>query len=723
VLTSSLDLETTIRQVARLTVPSLADLCVIDLRVEDGTIRDAAVAAIDEDTALTLEELRRRCPLDPDGPHPVARVLASGEAMLLPEMSAELLESFAQGSEHARFMIERDYRSAIVAPLRARARTHGALSVLRLGAHEPYDEQDMQLVRELARRAALAIDNARLFGELQGLERRLEAILANIAEAITVVDREGRTVYANQAAADLLQVPSPDTLTSATPGTIAPRFLILDEQARELDLSMMPSRRLLRGEGAAPLLVRNIVRETGEERWLLVRSSAIPDERSGRVEYVVNVFENITRVKRGQIAESFMAQASRVLASSMDYGETLKRVARLAVPEIADWCLIHLVSEQGEIEQVAAHHSDPERLELAERLQLYYGPKPEDVMGVAEVIRTGTPRVYTDIQPDALAQYARDERHLQMLQSVGATAVVIVPLVSPVRTIGAVTLVSSESLRRLSLGDVALAERLARRAGTAVENARLYTERSRIAHLLQKALLPESLPELAGARVAARYHAAGELNEVGGDFYDVFAHDPDSWVLVIGDVVGKGPRAAGVTALARHTLRAASMSGHSPREMLAMLHRALRGQPAGADLCTVCLVMATFAAPGARLTVALAGHPPPLLVGPAGDVRALGAPGTLLGVFDPISLEEREFEMRQGETLLLYTDGVLDAGREEGWLGEDGLTEMCARLAPLGLDGLLEQIEREALDRAGQSLRDDIALLGLQIVRGATPGT
>ncbi len=138
------------------------------------------------------------------------------------------------------------------------------------------------------------------------------------------------------------------------------------------------------------------------------------------------------------------------------------------------------------------------------------------------------------------------------------------PLAAPARTLGAITLVSSESMRRLSHADLALAERLGRRAGTAVESARLYTERTRIAKMLEAALLPESLPEIPGVEIASLYRAAGELNDVGGDFYDVLAYGEDRWLLVIGDVCGKGPRAAGVTALARHTLRAAAMLGLTP---------------------------------------------------------------------------------------------------------------------------------------------------------------
>jgi PAS domain S-box-containing protein len=715
VLAGSLDPTTTMGRVARLTVPRLADLCVIDLRDEDGSIRDVAVEAADEAIARELVQLRIRFPLSPDGEHPVARVIRSGEPMLLSKMDDALLSSFAQGSEHARFMIEHGYHSAVVMPLLARERTLGALSVLRLGASAAYGSEDLELVGELTRRASLAIDNARLHSDLQRVERHLEAVLVNLAEAITVMDDRGHTVFANQAAAELLGVQAPSELTEAPPGAIMSRFLVLDEQGRELDLEHMPGSRLLAGEEATPLLVRNIVRATGEERWLNVRSSPIADPDSGRTIYAVNVFENITEVKRAQLNESFMAGASRVLASSMDYGETLKRVARLAVPQIADWCAIDLVGERGQIERVAVHHADPEKLELAERLGRAYRPALDEQAGVPDVIRTGEARIFTDIQPEELAAYARDREHLKLLSEVGAKAVLIVPMVGATGPIGAITLVSSESLRRLSAADLVLAERLGRRAGTAVENARLYTERTRIAHILQQALLPESLPEIPGAELQALYCAVGELNDVGGDFYDVFDYDAERWVLVIGDVCGKGPRAAGVTALARHTLRAAAMSGQTPTEMLQTLHRALRRQPPGADLCTVCLVTMTATSERVRLTVALAGHPPPLLVEADGTVRQLGKPGTLLGMLDPISIVESEVELRAGQTLVLYTDGVPDAGRPGHQLGEDGLIELCSQAPGHSLHELLKRIERTALALAEGKPHDDIALLALRL--------
>jgi PAS domain S-box-containing protein len=714
VLSSSLDLATTMSRVAQLTIPALADLCVIDLRNREGAISELAAASTDPELARSLEELRSRFPLDPGGAHPVARVIRSGDAELLTEMTQELLRSFAQNSEHARFMIANCYRSAIVTPLTARGRTLGALSTLRLADSEPYDHGDLELVCELARRAALAIDNAQLFSNIQTVEQRLETLLRNLAEAITVVDDAGRTVFANQAALDLLGLESAEELARATPGEIMSRFIVLSETGEELDLEAMPARRLFRGEPAPPLLVRNIVRATGEERWVVVRASPILDPETKRATYVANVFEDVTQVKRAQLAEAFMAQASRVLSSSMDYGETLQRVARLAAGQLGDWCAVDVLDERGALQRVAVHHRDPDMLALAERLDRSYRPTLDESVGVPDVIRTGVARIFKDISAQALARYARNADHLGLLRQMGARDVIIVPLAAPARTLGAISLVSSRTGRRLTEADFDVAIRLGRRAGTAVEAARLYTERSRIARALQRPLLPESLPEMPGFQIAASYRPAGELDEVGGDFYDAFPYGENRWMLVIGDVCGKGAEAATVTALARHTLRAVSMLDTPPAAMLRLLHSALRAQEPEGQMCTVCLVLVGPPGASARLTVALAGHPCPLLVGPAEDTQPVGEPGTVLGVVDPIAVSEVEAELSQDQTLLLFTDGVPEAARTQ--TASTTLEQLCARVRKLALKDMLQRIEDAAVQSAGGHPRDDIALVGLRLI-------
>jgi PAS domain S-box-containing protein len=715
VLAESLDLEKTLGQVASLTVPRLADLCVIDLLVADGSIHQMAVASADREIARKLESLRERQQLDPVGEHPVARVIRSGVAELLPQMTGAQLHSFAEGAEHAQFMLDHGYNAAVVAPLLARQRTLGALSVLRLGGEESYSQTDMELVCELARRAALAIDNARLFSDALRVEQRLQAILVNLAEAITLTDHEDRIVFANHAAAELLGAGTPEDLLDVRQGDLMRRYLLTDERGEELTVEDMPRRRLFAGEAPEPLLFKRVDRETGEELWLVTRPAAINDPETGATTFAVNVYENITEVKRTQLMEGFMAEASRVLASSTDYRDTLQRVARLTVPQIADWCAIDVLSESGEIERVAIHHSDPAMLALAEHLDRSYHPTPDEPIGVPEVIRSGRARILTTVTDDVLATAAHDDEHLRLLREIGATAVIVAPLAAPTRTVGAITLVSSRSTRRLTRADLGLAERLGRRAGTAVESARLYTERTRIANTLQAALLPESLPAIPGIEIEALYHAAGELNDVGGDFYDVIPYGEQRWLLSIGDVCGKGPEAASVTALARHTLRTAARLGQTPSGMLQTLHESLREQPAGADLCTVCLIALERTATHARLTIALAGHPQPLLISASGRPAPLGRAGTLLGVLDPIDINEVRAELHAGETLLLYTDGLPEAGLSGAQLGEQGLRELSAEAPGLALGMLLSRIEQAALDCADGNLRDDIALVAVRL--------
>ena len=185
-------------------------------------------------------------------------------------------------------------------------------------------------------------------------------------------------------------------------------------------------------------------------------------------------------------------------------------------------------------------------------------------IGVPSSPRTGETAFAADVTDEMLEAGIPDPEQLRLVRGLGLRSVIVAALRVRGRTFGTITLAQAESGRRFDVSDVQLAEELAHRAGVAIENARLYTERSRIAHLLQVKLLPERLPEIPGARVAARYRAAGELNEVGGDFYDAFPAR-DGWMVLLGDVAGQGAEAATLTGLARYTLRTASSRRSSPK--------------------------------------------------------------------------------------------------------------------------------------------------------------
>lgn len=231
----------------------------------------------------------------------------------------------------------------------------------------------------------------------------------------------------------------------------------------------------------------------------------------------------------------------------MDLGESDDRAQALAV----DWCALDLFDEDGERESVAVAHVDPDKVKLAERLRARAPRELDPERGLGLVQRTGETALYNEITEEMIEQAQGGEEHRRLLREVGIRAALIVPMVARSRTIGALTLVSAESGRTFDSSDVEFAELLAARATLAVDNARLYRERSQVAHTLQRSLLPEALPEIPGWEIAALYRPAGHGNEVGGDFYDFWEVGEDDWLMMIGDVTGKGVAAAAVTSLVR----------------------------------------------------------------------------------------------------------------------------------------------------------------------------
>jgi serine phosphatase RsbU (regulator of sigma subunit)/anti-sigma regulatory factor (Ser/Thr protein kinase) len=254
---------------------------------------------------------------------------------------------------------------------------------------------------------------------------------------------------------------------------------------------------------------------------------------------------------------------------------------------------------------------------------------------------------------------------------------------------------------------------IAAQSAIAIENARLYQERTRTAQTLQRALLPPHLPQIAGLELAAGYRAAGEGNEVGGDFYDVFQQGDGSWVLVVGDVCGKGPQAAAVTALARYTLRAHAVAGLRPSYMLARLNDALLRQRAP-GFVTAALARVELHERGATLELATAGHPLPI-VAHGGSARPLGDVGTPLGIIEQPDLPEISLQLEPGDLLAFYTDGVSEAAAPRRLLSEAELAALVAEHAAAGAARVVERLEGTAVAIADGNPRDDIACLAVRI--------
>jgi PAS domain S-box-containing protein len=236
----------------------------------------------------------------------------------------------------------------------------------------------------------------------------------------------------------------------------------------------------------------------------------------------------------------------------------------------------------------------------------------------------------------------------------------------------------------------------------------------RIVTQLQVSLMPDRLPSVPGADMASAFRPAGDGHEIGGDFFDVFPMGPECWMMVIGDVCGKGAEAAALTALARYTLRAAAIQeGAEPAELLVQLNEAVMLQRDDTRFLTaVCAFLESGESDeGLRITLSVAGHPSPLKVSAAGVATKVGGLGALIGVWDAPDLREEVIHLRQGERLVLYTDGVVEAGAPSAELGDEGLAQLLADTAGQSAAATVAAIEEAVLSREKAAPRDDLAVL------------
>jgi serine phosphatase RsbU (regulator of sigma subunit) len=380
------------------------------------------------------------------------------------------------------------------------------------------------------------------------------------------------------------------------------------------------------------------------------------------------------------------------------------------VPTVADWAAAFLLGLEGTIDPLVIAWADPRAVRELEE------PKPLHStagIGVPNVLRTARPELHSRAPRALRESLSREPSGFRLLTRERLRSYLAVPIVVGDRAVGAIAMATGRSRRRLGRGDLALAEDLARRTSSAMDNAMLYEERDNIARTLQRGLLPRVLPEVPGLEVASRYRAAGLGNDVGGDFYDVFDAGPGTWGAVVGDVSGKGPEAAAITGLARHTIRALAAVEEAPSRILAGLNERLFNEEAVDRFVTVCYVRIRPSGTGVRLTVAAGGHPPPVVLRTNGTVEPVGGHGTLLGIFPDPTLVDRAVDLGAGETLVLYTDGLTEPfGRESLDVGRLG--RLLMESAGMDAESIADRLERAVLDASGSAQRDDICILVLR---------
>ncbi|MFI6899506.1 SpoIIE family protein phosphatase [Streptomyces sp. NPDC050256] len=430
----------------------------------------------------------------------------------------------------------------------------------------------------------------------------------------------------------------------------------------------------------------------------------------------------LERLRRGSL--SFLVEASDLLAGTLDRDQTLALMAQMTVPTLATWCAVYTIADQSSDPYLSyVLHEDEELIDgLKALLSKISPPDPVPTPGARvwsapseaaheAALRTSMRSIGLG-DPGALGAGIRTT--LATAAAVGGETVVL-PLVARNRVIGMLTLgkPSDDHFRQEILE---LAEDLSRRAALALDNARLYSERMAISQSLQRSLLPPGLPDVPNVEIEVIYRAAGEGNEVGGDFYDVFPIRDGAYGFAIGDVCGTGPEAAAVTGLARHALRLLAREGFGGPAVLERLNAAILDEGARSRFLTLLYGELWPQEDGsALLKVVCAGHPLPLRLRQDGSVEAAAEPQPLLGVIEDLELYEQTVTLDPGDVLLCVTDGVTERREGTRMLGDDGLADVLANCTGLTAGAVAARILRAVERFAAEPASDDMAILAMRV--------
>ncbi|MEU5958902.1 SpoIIE family protein phosphatase [Streptomyces sp. NPDC047525] len=430
----------------------------------------------------------------------------------------------------------------------------------------------------------------------------------------------------------------------------------------------------------------------------------------------------LERLRRGSL--SFLVEASDLLAGTLDRDQTLALMAQMTVPTLATWCAVYTIADQASEPYLSyVLHEDEERIDgLKALLSKIAPPDPVPTPG-ARVWAAPSEAAHQAALRTSMRSLGLGEpmslgsgigTTLSTASAVGGETVVL-PLVARNRVIGMLTLgkPSDEHFRQEILE---LAEDLSRRAALALDNARLYSERMAISQSLQRSLLPPGLPQIPGVEVEVIYRAAGEGNEVGGDFYDLFPIRDGAYGFAIGDVCGTGPEAAAVTGLARHALRLLAREGFGGPAVLERLNAAILDEGARSRFLTLLYGELWPQEDGsAVLKIVCAGHPLPLRLRQDGTVEPYAEPQPLLGVMDDLELYEQTMTLDPGDVLLCVTDGVTERREGTRMLGDDGLADVLTTCTGLTAGAVAARIMRAVERFATDAPSDDMAILAMRV--------
>jgi hypothetical protein len=423
----------------------------------------------------------------------------------------------------------------------------------------------------------------------------------------------------------------------------------------------------------------------------------------------------LARVREERWRLEFLIAATANLDTSLDPQQTLQRIVRTAVPQLADFCVIDLIDADGWITSTVAAAVDPA---LATSFEAIRHTHPLHIRGrhpVARALQAREPFVVQGlVDSGALERAAENDEQARFLREAGLRSAAVFPMVARGRMLGAISFLRFADQLAYEPGQLTVLEDLTGRAALAFDNARLYAERARVARTLRRSLMPAALPSIPGLDLASFFRPMGAGNEVGGDFYDVFGDRSGCW-LVVGDVCGKGAEAAVLTGFLRHTTIAYAREDIGPAGVLARVNQAMLEQDFDDRFATAILAHLGLDSSEVQITIAAAGHPPGLIARADGQAEELGDPGTLLGVFDDAIISESSSILRPGDTLTLYTDGLADAHAPSRTLTVQSMLQRLAGRHPQYAHEVIDAL-LEIADLTDDS-RDDVAILAARVIQ------
>lgn len=653
--------------------------------------------------------------------------LALDECLALPETDALVAVVSGEAAESALGAVQHLHRIAPQMRIAAVAQTDALARLRTLTRTAPGVPVDLELwqlpdetladrVATLGRHASQAVVYER---SLSGLgvdaakdapvvRATLDAVLEHAPVGVLIVDRQHRLLTWNPAAADLLHLQS-----RALGEPVSGVFLMADMVTLLVDHAFAEGT-----SGPGP-----VETAAGPDGTFLDVSAAPTHLADGRDAVLVLVQDATARHRAEEARDRLSAQVqtlggiSEALLGATGEDDALRRVARHVVPTLADWVEFQVYDERQATQRVMAHHRDGRLAELTRLVEesMPHGMSPNSPS--RRIARGEGPILMREITAEMLARFIPDVALRRLLLDLGVDNGIAVPLPGRESLLGSMVLINQGGSTRLGEQELALAVEIGRRVGTALETLQLQRRQRALAEALQRSMLTEP-PTPGGAQIEVRYRPAADEAQVGGDWYDSFLQPDDAIVLTIGDVMGHDFRAAAAMGQLRGLLRGiAFATEHSPAEILTALDAAIDGLEVGTTATAVVAEVFPAEAEGLprRLVWSNAGHPPPLVRRATGAVEVLTAVGgadLLLGVLPATPRSQTTVELLPGDTLVLYSDGLVE---QRGKDVDEGITELAGHLRDLGDPGLGVLCDA-VLDRMlPEHQEDDVALVAIRL--------